>query len=140
MKRILFFISVLFLILTNGCRMVTGPVENLGLFELVYVDRMAAPDTAALAMPVTITVYGNLPDPSWCFDHFELVLQPLSLDVGVFGKKEDVELVAAQVLVPFEKTLSFTPDHVGTLTIRVIGKNDTLSTTMTVLPSRTDTP
>ena len=140
MKRTLFFIPVLFLILAIGCHLVTGPVENRGLFEMVYVDRMAAPDSAIVDTPVTVTVWGNLPDPSWDFDHFELYFETRSLTVGVFGKKSDVEAVAAQVLVPFEKDLSFTPERVETLIIRVIGKNDTLSTTLTVLPSKTGNP
>jgi hypothetical protein len=140
MKPSIVFALVLTLVLIAGCHLVTGLVENRGLFEMVYVERMAAPDSAVIDTPVTVTVWGNLPDPSWDFDHFELYFEMRSLTVGVFGKKSDVEAVAAQVLVPFEKDLSFTPEREGILTIRVIGKNDTLMTTLTVLPSKTDNP
>jgi hypothetical protein len=101
-------------------------------FEAVYVDSVTAPDSSTVNVPFSIRIKGNLPDPSWKFDHFELFTEQSTLSITPIGKQNLRAGAVPQVLISYEEEISYTPTQIGSLTIKVVGRAETLSREVTV--------
>ncbi|MFH1943889.1 MAG: hypothetical protein ABIL68_17440 [bacterium] len=125
--------ATLFLILNVAACKVFSPLSSSEWnFEAVYVDSVTAPDSGAVNVPFSIRIKGNLPDPSWTFDHFELFTEQSTLTIKPIGKQNLRSGAVPQVLVSFEEAVSYTPTQVGSLTIKVLGRAQTLTQEVTV--------
>ena len=123
----------LVLFLFSGCNLITPLEETTDNFESIYIENVTVPDSVFLDQPFDITVTGYLPDPSWVFDHFELLDLQNNLTIKPIGKQDLTNEVFLQMLVSFEENAVFTPIRKGLLSIKVIGKNKTIRKTVIIL-------
>ncbi len=101
----LFFIGTLivfpavqfgFILALGGCS--TGAESGVEDF-IIKIDSLSRPGYAAIGDSVTIRLYGYIgPDGCYSFSHFEGYLQPLRLDLTVWGHHAESS-VCTQVMI-----------------------------------------
>lgn len=134
MKRIC---VVLFLLaIPLGCKVIDPVSEEAWYYDRVFVEGMDVPDSVRVDEAFLIRVWGHLPDPSWAFDHFELLFEDSALTVWPIGRKDLNAGYVIQVLVPFEAEASFDPPQSGMMDVEVVGKAGTVAKRIMVTDRR----
>ena len=133
----IFSAFLLILICITGCNITNPNFSKNDRFytalETVFVEGIDVPDSVTVNESFRIRITGNLPDPSWEFDHFELFTIETTLTIHPIGRQNTDADVVAQVLVPFDEATSFTPTQIGMLKIEVIGRVKTVEANVTVV-------
>lgn len=121
-----FLVGLLGAVVALGCAHAPKPKEPSEDRQPVYVDQLKAPTTAASGQAVEVTVTGNLPSPAWELGDVSVERSGKTVTLTVWGVLKHKGM-AAQVLVPFTKTLALQDLTPGTWTIEVRGHAGTSS-------------
>ena len=122
--RLLFLMLILII---WGCarNKMESHINDLGPTQRVYIESIACDDRTPHSNNLRVTVTGNMPSPAYSFDRFEVSVQGNIIEIiptAVF----DQNVMAAQMLVPFEKVCEIKDLSAGMYHIRVIGRGDTV--------------
>jgi len=134
-KKILVLAMVLFIFigLTIGCKVGDPTSPEPYSYDKVYITAVSVQDTVEVDTSFPIKIEGDLPDPSWEFDHFDLFPESSILTITPIGKKDLSVEVTLTVVVPFEKTISYQANNIGLMQIHVIGRTRTLVSEVMVI-------
>lgn len=122
------YLVIILLIAVLGCSNYNGKPQSIGNSKMnsrVYVDEVEARDSIAASENLAVEVKGNLPSPAYTLKDFDVKVSGETIEITpVTDFKSDV--MAAQVLVPFEKTVTVKNLKPGKYKIKVVSGKDTV--------------
>jgi hypothetical protein len=97
-------------------------MEKKNDLQKVYVDAVD-PHVETSADEVKVKVAGNLPNPSYNFERFDIAVKDDVIEITPLAT-QNAEKVVIQVLVPFERVCEVKNLKPGKYRIKVVGRGD----------------
>lgn len=88
--------------------------------RLAYVEKLTAPTTAIAGQPVSVALYGHLPNPNWQLGEIRMARADHLITLSPWTDLVKRGMVV-QMLVPFARTIPIGALTPGTWTIRALG-------------------
>lgn len=125
-------ISILFILVFSGvwflnCAHKNGaPMEKKSNLQKVYVEAIKPQSVTVTSSDLLkIKVEGNLPNPAYSFERFDVVVKEDVIEITPLAK-HDADKIVMQVLVPFEEVCEVKNLKPGTYEIKVVSRSDTV--------------
>lgn len=98
-------------------------MERRSDLQKIYVDAVEAPQAVVAGDRFSVKVQGNLPNPAYMFERFDVAVKNDVIEITPLAK-HDPEKIVIQVLVPFEEVCEVKNLKPGTYQIKVIGRSE----------------
>lgn len=95
------------------------------MLQKIYIEEIDSKQVIAKTEELEVIVKGNLPNPAYTFDHFEVQVKGNVIEITPLAKYDAGKLVA-QVLVPFEEVCRVENLKPGTYEVKVNGRVQTV--------------
>nr|MDO8081194.1 hypothetical protein [Candidatus Freyarchaeota archaeon] len=102
------------------------------VYDIGYINRVEF-ENISEGKNLRVKVVGVWPSLAWKFDREEVEVVQDKITVRVVGRM-DPKKVSSPVMVPFEHTVKVKNLKEGVYTLEVVGKNENLTTQVTVNP------
>lgn len=122
----LHYLVIILLLSFTACSKYNGKPQNIGKSKMssrVYVDEVQSAQSINASENLTIEVSGNLPSPAHTLQGFAVKVKGESIEITPVTKFNS-EVMAAQVLVPFQKTVTIENLKPGKYKIKIISGKD----------------
>ncbi len=117
---IILFLGVAFI---NCAHKNGAPMERTTNLQKVYVEAVEPQPVIATGDHLNVKVQGNLPNPAYTFDRFDVVVKNGVIEITPLAK-HDTDKIVMQVLVPFEQVCEVKNLKPGKYEIKVIGRSE----------------
>ena len=125
-RKILKLCLIAFAIGFLNCAHKNGaPMERTSSLQKIYIDAVEPQQLLGAADQLNVKVQGNLPNPSYTFDRFDVVVKKNLIEITPLAK-HDTDKIVMQVLVPFEQVCEVKNLKPGKYEIKVIGRSESV--------------
>ncbi len=123
------FLSVFFSSCSNYNGQAKSPGEQFAGTEdksrMIYINAVESESGAKAGHDFQVKISGNLPSPAYSFERFEVVVTGKTIFITPLASF-DSNIMAAQMLVPFERVCKVPALKPGTYAVEVHGRGDTV--------------
>lgn len=119
------FYMTLLLILIGCTKSQNQAPSEKTMMQKIYVEEIDSQKVIAKTEELQVIVKGNLPNPAYTFDHFDVQVKDNVIEITPLAKY-DAGKIVAQVLVPFEEVCKVENLKPGTYEIKVNSRVETV--------------
>ncbi len=116
------YLVIILLVSSFACSKYNGKPQSVGERRMnprIYVDEVRSVNTISVSDNLAIEVSGNLPSPAYTLNSFDIKVKGEYIEITPVTEFNS-EVMAAQVLVPFQKTVNVQNLKPGKYKIKVI--------------------
>lgn len=97
--------------------------RNMSMSQKIYVDEVPTSQIQSDAENLNVRITGNLPSPAYTFDRFDIKVKKKTIKITPLASY-DASVLAAQMLVPFDKVCKVENLEPGTYEIVIVARSD----------------
>lgn len=122
------YLVIILLISFTACSKYNGKPQSIGKSNMshrVFVDEVQAAQSIRASETLTIEVTGNLPSPAHSLKGFNVMVKEKSIEITPVTEINS-EVMAAQVLVPFQEIVTVENLKPGKYEIKIFSGKDSV--------------